>query len=63
MLLDEAGSAKVADFGTVREGAGDGRSHISTKSAPGTQGYVRTSTDPPPLVAPTTRNIALPTRS
>jgi serine/threonine protein kinase len=37
VLLDEAGNAKVADFGTVREGVGAGRTHISTRAV-GTQG-------------------------
>ena len=39
ILLDGAGSAKVADFGTAREGIyGKGKSHVSTAAAVGTQG-------------------------
>jgi serine/threonine protein kinase len=37
VLLDASGNAKVADFGTVREGAGVGKTHVST-AAVGTQG-------------------------
>jgi serine/threonine protein kinase len=37
VLLDAAGNAKVADFGTVREGVGEDRTHVST-AAVGTQG-------------------------
>jgi serine/threonine protein kinase len=38
VLLDEAGSAKVADFGTVREGVGIDRTHVTTGAAVGTNG-------------------------
>jgi serine/threonine protein kinase len=42
--LDEAGNAKVADFGTVREGvvqgAGTRVTHIVTGNRPGTRGYM-----------------------
>jgi serine/threonine protein kinase len=39
ILLDAAGNAKVADFGTAREGIyGKGKSHVSTAAAVGTQG-------------------------
>jgi serine/threonine protein kinase len=44
ILLDEAGNAKVADFGTVREGvvqgAGTRVTHIVTGNRPGTRGYM-----------------------
>ena len=41
VLLDGAtGGAKVADFGLVREGAGEGQSHVTTKHSSGTKGYM-----------------------
>jgi serine/threonine protein kinase len=42
VLLDAAGNAKVADFGTVREGvqADSGDTHLCTKLVVGTKGYV-----------------------
>jgi serine/threonine protein kinase len=43
VLLDAAGNAKVADFGTAREGAaaGSGASHLTTGNIVGTQGAWR----------------------
>ncbi|KAI3822580.1 hypothetical protein L1987_10173 [Smallanthus sonchifolius] len=38
VLLDEDWNAKLSDFGLVREGPQDGRSHVST-SVVGTKGY------------------------
>jgi serine/threonine protein kinase len=43
ILLDRSGSAKVADFGTVREGAKKGvidSTHASTRLVVGTKGYM-----------------------
>ena len=44
MLLDASGNAKVADFGTVREGVGQGAgtrvTHVHTENAVGTRGYM-----------------------
>ena len=44
VLLDASGNAKVADFGTVREGVGQGAgtrvTHVHTENAVGTRGYM-----------------------
>jgi serine/threonine protein kinase len=43
VLLDAKGTAKVADFGTVKEGTGKGKdmkSHLTTQNKAGTRGYM-----------------------
>jgi hypothetical protein len=56
VLLDASGNAKVADFGTVREGAAKGAggakptaTHTHTGAVVGTSGYMPGTSFPCPL--------------
>ncbi|CAN0918648.1 Probable serine/threonine-protein kinase PBL12 [Linum grandiflorum] len=40
ILLTDDWQAKLADFGTIRDGPEEGETHLTTISAPGTMGYI-----------------------